>query len=164
MNIFSQDRRELNSHSLQQITVLIMVCNCCRVSSSSLCLVFLVSFADHVFFLIVCDTFLLANTWAMCVLPSAVTISASDCSPCWRNVLLHTSVSFSQTKWQGDYVVIFSELISLVSQHTIEKSVFLLIFVKDFVRVCECWLAVVQVELNTFRYLLEVLAGNEVKI
>lgn len=62
MNIFSQDRRELNSHSLQQITVLIMVCNCCRVSSSSLCLVFLVSFADHVFFLIVCDTFLLANT------------------------------------------------------------------------------------------------------
>lgn len=82
MNIFSEDRRELNSHSLQQVTVLIMVCNCCRVSSSFLCLVFLVSFADHVFFFIVYDAFLLANTRAMYVLPSAVTISASDCNSC----------------------------------------------------------------------------------
>lgn len=109
----------LNSHSQQWVTVLIMVCSCFRVSFFFL----LVLSADHVFFLIVCSAFRLANAWAMCVPPPTVTISASDWSPYWRNMLLCTSASFSWAEEQGDHIVIFFEWIFLVQISQISSNI-----------------------------------------
>lgn len=130
------------------------------VSSSFLRLAFLFSCADCASFLLVCDAFLLANTWQCAhFLPQPP-------SQHHIGVPAEETSSFTRFSWdeeQGDYIVIFYKLIFLL-QHKIEKKISSLIFIKDFVKVSECWFTVVQIELTLSGICNMLMSGNEVKI